>query len=115
MAGITDKGRKEHWEPGETAHFEYHCYESMDSQDSDLWLRSHSKVKILGMADWEEEIGKDMTVQERVEEGILKVYQVRFADGHEGEVLEDELYSDPEYWHGDDPPERLKKKHGISL
>jgi hypothetical protein len=49
------KGRKSDWDAGEEAYFEYHCLESMDSSDADLWLRSHQTVEILGEAEWEKE------------------------------------------------------------
>lgn len=112
---MTETGRKEHWEPGETAFFEYHCLESMDSNDSDLWLRSHSKVEVFGEADWEKEFGEDKTIEQRHEAGMPKVYRVRFSDGHEGAVFEDELYTSAEYWHRDNPPAALKEKHEIDV
>jgi hypothetical protein len=121
---MLDTGRKEHWQcrenlpkhaPGEKAYFEYHCFESMESSDSDLWLRSHSAVEVIGEGNWEKEIGQDMTAQERAEAGVPKTYRVQFSDGYEGEVWEDELYTSPQHWHRDDPPSRLREKHEISV
>lgn len=76
----------------------------MDSSDSDLWLRSHSKVEVLGEANWEKEWGQDKTIEERMEAGMPKVYRVRFPDGHVGGVFEDELFVSREYWYRPDPP-----------
>ena len=33
--------------PGDGAWFEYHCWESFDSADADLWVRSHQQVTVL--------------------------------------------------------------------
>jgi hypothetical protein len=104
MSKLIETGRKEHWNPGEEAWFEYHCFESMDSDDSDLWLRSHSKVEVLSEADWEKELGQNKTIQERLEAGIVKVYQIQFPDGYRGDCFEDELFTEREYWYRPDPP-----------
>jgi len=98
------KGRKSDWDEGEEAHFEYHCLESMDSGDADLWLRSHQTVKVLGEAEWEKEWGEGKSITERIEAGMPKLYRIRFNDGHEGKAYEDELYTSPEHWVRDDPP-----------
>lgn len=115
MPTMIETGRKEHWESGETAWFEYHCLEAMKSNDWDLWLRSHSEVEVLGESDWEEEFGQDKTIQERAEAGMPKMYEVRFSDGHIGHVFEDELFTSPKHWNRDDPPSDLKEKHDIEI
>lgn len=105
---------KGEWEEGERALFEYRCYEGVDSSDSDLWARSHQTVTILGEADWEEDIGKDMTQTERIEAGVLKVYRIRFEDGHEGTAYEDELLTAPS-WSRPHPSERVRAKENVDL
>lgn len=104
MSELVETGRKEQWKSGEEAWFEYHCLESMDSADSDLWLRSHSKVEILGEVDRENEWGQGMTIQQRMETGVPKRYRIRFSDGHEGVCFEDELFTSKKHWYRPDPP-----------
>ena len=36
-------GWRDEWPPGTVAWFEYHCQESDDSDDADLWYRSHQQ------------------------------------------------------------------------
>lgn len=98
---------KEHWEIGETPFFEYHCWESHDSADADLWYRSHQRVTVLGEGDHD---GKGMTFEERCEAGHPKVYRIRFVDGHEGYALDDELMEDSSGFCRPDPPEPRKSK-----
>jgi hypothetical protein len=104
QAAVAMEGRKSHWSPGERAWFEYHCFESMDSEDADMWLRSHQRVEVLREGEWEKEWGEGKTIQDRMEAGMPKTYRIRFSDGHEGTAFEDELYTTPEHWHRDDPP-----------
>jgi hypothetical protein len=60
--------------------FEYHCYEGEDSTDAKLWHHTHQQVIILNK------------ITEGVEElEVGKMYRVRFADGFEYDVLDDEL------------------------
>jgi hypothetical protein len=94
--------------------FEYRCYKSIESNDSDLWARSHQKVTVLGEADWEKEIGEDMSQTERIEVGVPKMYRVRFEDGHEGDACEDELLTGPNGTRPH-PPERVRKEEDVGL
>ena len=64
-------------------YFEYHCYEGEDSSDAELWHHTHQLVEVLSKY-------KDM---DEFETGRL--YQVRFADGLEYEVWDDELMKSP--------------------
>ena len=94
---------RERWEPGEQAFFEYHCWESLDSQDADLWLRSHQQVTVLGEigqhdGDWTK------TYQERFQDCLYVLYKVRFDDGHVGTVYEEELFTTPDAYYRPDPP-----------
>ena len=59
--------------------FEYHCLESEDSADAELWHRTHQEVAVL----------HQLSDVNEVEVG--KMYRVRFADGFEGDVFADEL------------------------
>jgi hypothetical protein len=96
---------RELWEPGEVAFFEYHCLESEDSQDVDLWVRSHTKVTILEL---QVNSSEGMLLAEREEAAMPFTYQVRFFDGTEGGVWEDELSESADDWYRPDPPERLR-------
>jgi hypothetical protein len=67
---------------GSTKYFEYHCYEGEDSNDAELWHHTHQKVKVLHeLTDIDEEVGK--------------IYRIRFPDGFEYDVFEDELLNTP--------------------
>lgn len=59
--------------------FEYHCTESHDSADAQMWYRSHQLVRIV---DWQ--ITEDPGV-------TPDTCTVRFADGFEGTAWADEL------------------------
>lgn len=69
---------------GDDLYFEYHCLETEQSCDAELWHRTHQKVKVI----------KEYTP----EESDVPTYRVKFADGFEGDVEFDELLdSDTEY------------------
>lgn len=90
------------WAPGQTAWFEYHCWESVQSADADLWMRSHQRVTVTG---WGESDGWELaSPDERIEAGMPRVYGVRFEDGHEGTVFEDELAPHTGWWFCRHPP-----------
>ena len=74
--------------------FEYHCLESMQSADSDLWLRSHRWVTVVDCENFAE-FGT-LTFEERVENGTPLVYGIVFGDGHLGSAFEDELLNSEE-------------------
>ena len=93
---------KESWSPGERAHFEYHCLESPDSSDAEIWYRSHQQVTVL--KEEESDAWEGSTFEERGEEGQPKLYQVRFDDGLEWSVFEDELMTTPAGFYQPDPP-----------
>jgi hypothetical protein len=86
---------RETWPPGTTAWFEYHCWESPASGDAALWFRSHQQVTVLGR-DEDENMGA--TMLDRADAGCPNVYIIRFADGHEGGAVEDELLNGPEFF-----------------
>lgn len=63
--------------------FEYHCEESETSCDAKLWRHTHQKVEVLYKED-------------DVDEGdVGRIYMVRFADGYEYDVFDDELVKNP--------------------
>jgi hypothetical protein len=95
-------GVREQWREGERAYFEYHCLESDESGDAPAWYHSHQQVTVLGEAPsdaWE-----GSTYQERNEEGLSRMYRVRFDDGLEWDVFEDELLTGPQFYERPDPP-----------
>ena len=100
-------GCKEEWQSGEQPHFEYHCLESDESGDAPLWHRSHQQVQVLHRN--EPEKGTPATFSERGEEGMPHTYRVRFGDGHEGDVFEDELVTHPRHFYRPDPPPMPKQ------
>src|SRR6185437_15614932 len=104
-AAASPDGMREDWHPGDRAHYEYHCYEAHDSSDAELWYRSHQQVHVLGRGEDED---LDAPLHERLEEGMPRVYQVRFGDGHEGDATEDELLTHPRHFTRPDPPARPK-------
>lgn len=63
------------------AFFEYHCWESEDSADAEIWRRTHQRVDVLRLLT--------------PNESDYEMYRVRFADGHEADVFADELMNSP--------------------
>ena len=57
---------------------------------------------MLGLTDCEQI--SYTTFGERMDEGMVLVYRVRFDDGLEWDVFEDELLTDPSQFERDDPP-----------
>lgn len=90
--------------PGTKRWFEYHCWESNDSADAELWHRSHQQVEVLD-CDNAKEYGK-YTWKERQEDGNPLVYRIRFADGHVGAAFEDELLYRKSQFCRPNPPKR---------
>lgn len=88
--------------PGQTLWFEYRCWESPQSTDYELWLRSHQRVKVLGSLRSD---GCDIrTFKERSESGHPLVYLALFADGEKFCVMEDELVDSVSEFIRPDPP-----------
>lgn len=96
----TPEGLRETWRPGESASYEYHCFESDESADADLWHHSHQPVTVLGRGVDE---GMPGTLLTRAEAGCPNIYRVRFADGFEGDAFEDELLTGPQFYERPDP------------
>jgi len=69
--------------------FEYHCNESHDSGDAEVWYHSHQQCVVLGFSECDP--ASYTTFEERMDGGMVLVYRVRFDDGLEWEVFEDEL------------------------
>jgi hypothetical protein len=90
------------WAIGSRTWFEYHCSESPESSDAPAWYHSHQQVEVLGLTECEQV--SYTTFEERMDEGMVLVYQVRFDDGIEWSVFEDELLTDPSQFERDDPP-----------
>jgi hypothetical protein len=83
--------------------FEYHCCESPDSTDAIVWYHSHQKVKVLLVS----EIGVGNNIQERSDNEQPRVYRVKFQDGLEWDVFEDELMNTPLEFYRPDPPQKI--------
>lgn len=104
---------REEWSAGETAAFEYHCYEGHDSSDAELWYRSQQTVQVLGLSE-----AADHELLEgylsRSEAGMPLVYRVRFSDGHEADVWEDELLISSAGYSRPAPPPRPQDLSGCT-
>lgn len=87
---------------GERAWFEYHCYESADSNDADLWYRSHQQVTVTGRE--ENDAPGSTSFRERCDNATPWTYGVLFEDGHRGTAIEDELMDSPDEFYRPDPP-----------
>ena len=74
-----DKVGKEFW-------FEYHCYESDNSCDAEIWYHSHQRVKVLSVSEWSFD-----ELQDRRDDGQPRVYSVQFEDGFIADAYEDEI------------------------
>ncbi len=57
--------------------FEYHCWESEQSSDAELWHHTHQEILVL----------RKLSKQE----SDLPMYRVKFGDGLEYDVFADEL------------------------
>ena len=86
---------------GKTFWFEYHCYESHESCDAELWYRSHQKVKVIGVSEWSYD-----DKEWRQEDGNPRVYLVEWEDGFQYDVFEDELFESPDEFYSPNPPKR---------
>jgi len=89
-----DKVGKEFW-------FEYHCLESDVSCDAEIWYRSHQKVKVLKVIEWSHN-----DIEDRIDDGYPRTYQVQFVDDFLCEVFEDELMVSPNEFHRPNPPKK---------
>jgi 8-oxo-dGTP pyrophosphatase MutT (NUDIX family) len=87
--------------------FEYHCLESHDSSDAQLWYRSHQRVTIVDLKD--SEIPAYESAYWRSYQGMPLAYTIRFADGSTFAATEDELLDSPKDFCRPDPPRQIKK------
>ena len=62
------------------ATFTYHCFESELSTDAELWHHTKQRVDILYQVGWD-----------KVDKEVGPMFHVRFADGLEYDVFNDEL------------------------
>lgn len=94
-------------EVGQQLWFEYHCWEDDRSSDAEVWYRSHQMCEILSQTDCD---GVGIWSQaERYESGHQLLYRVRFQDGLEWDVFEDELLQSRDGFTRPDPPTRKIK------
>ena len=99
------KGQQYRVKVGGTYWFEYRCWESDESEDADLWHRSHQQVKVLKM----EEPGIGENEDDRAEEGCPAGFLVKFSDGYRGTAMEDELLDSKSHFIRPDPSQRARK------
>lgn len=87
--------RDGNWEPGESAVFTYSLYNDPTSEIArELFPRSGSAVTVLRRGEDDAPDDDDpeyATLAQRADAGALRLYVVRFSDGHEDEAFEDEL------------------------
>ena len=100
----------EQWIPGEQAWFEYHCFESDASCDAELWHHSHQQVTVVRQLGPDEVDEGEGTIDERLELGMPRMYEIRFEDGFSGHVTEDELSDSKADWERPDPPAKTAAK-----
>ena len=84
--------------------FEYHCWESPESADAELWYHTHQEITVLGFAKCDQPCARSF--KERVEAGGQLLYKVRFDDGLEYDVFEEELMSNVKGFCRPNPPKR---------
>lgn len=90
---------KDCWNPGDIAHFEYHCSRTPESGDFYLWKRTQRPVTVEGIADGSEDFTAELpTANERIDEGVPLVYKIKFEDGTHGTAFEDELLNHPKFF-----------------
>jgi hypothetical protein len=88
---------------GQTLWFEYRFFDSLKSYNPELWFRSHQQVKVVSI----EEPGLGKTMADRIENRALRSYKVKFDDGYEHQVSEEELlYSKKDFYTRDDTDNR---------
>ena len=85
---------------GEKYWFEYHCWESPESSDAELWYHSHQQCTIVSV----EQEYPDMTEDERYDAAMLNHYNIRFSDGFVSSAGEDELYKNKKGFYRPNPP-----------
>lgn len=85
-----EKVGKEFW-------FEYHCWENEKSVDAEIWKHTHQKVTVLSISEYSHE-----NLEDRISDGNPRTYKVRFEDGFECDVFEDELLNNPEEYNRPD-------------
>ena len=98
-----EKVGKEFW-------FEYHCFESDESCDAEIWYRSHQKVKVVDVAHWSLD-DKEF----RYEDGQFRVYIVEWKDGFRYDIFEDELMESPDEFYRPDPPKRINETYSSNI
>jgi hypothetical protein len=94
--------------PGAIRWFEYHCDESPESAHRHLFLRSHRRVKVLRVGNLETH-HRGSSVAQRALGCCPLVYRVRFPDGLEDDVFEDELLTSRRQFCRPAPPAELPR------
>ena len=93
---------------GKSYWFEYHCWESDQSADAELWHHSHQRVRVIKRI--QDGGGKDEDA--RCYNGDCACYKVVFADGFKADAMEDELLDSKRDFTRPDPPKRVLVKDG---
>lgn len=99
LAGNDEGPHRDQWNPGEQAHYEYHCNMQPDSSDYHLYQRTQQPVTVQGLSPNAEDFAEEYpTLGQRSEQGLPRVYRIRFNDGHEDDAWEDELLTHPQHY-----------------
>jgi hypothetical protein len=94
--------------------FEYHCWESHQSSDAELWYRSQQKVMVLNVTNYEPNLHDNTSFADRGEMGHQLVYKIKFADSYEGDAFEDELLNSESGYQRPAPPKPHDWKKHVS-
>ena len=89
-----------HGTPSKFSKFDISFSGQGNDQEGPAWYHSHQKATILSLVEG----GYGDTFSERSESGQPAVYKVKFADGLEWDVFEDELMDSPDGFYRPDPP-----------
>jgi hypothetical protein len=95
---------REAWATGERPWFEYHCWESEQSSDAQMWFRSHEQVEVLAHDAADHDCLRPLPYDERAESCQPCLYTIRFNDGFTGTCFEDELFANTLAYERPDPP-----------
>ena len=94
---------------GRKMYFEYHCWEDPRSGDAKLWYRTHRRITVLKVRNYESGLHDGSSLMDRCETACPLVYRIRFSDGFEGDAFEDELLVSKKSYERPDCPKRFKK------
>lgn len=105
---------------GDKVWFEYHCKESHQSSDAIIWYHSHQQVTILAGPSFDDEpLANEKlsiippTLRDRAETAMGLMYRVRWNDGLEYDVFEDELLDCSSEFYRPNPSLAIQPSFGV--